>query len=172
LEDFAALGQGRYPRRIIRRWSPGTLEIKIDSVEAVTTFADGLFTPAPTAVHLDSCVDPVRAGEPPALYDSQGWINEYGNNSPVDIYPEYQRSRHREQQRHDYNLCDHWRDRRHRNLEICPGSDGSLADLSYNRSRETSNQLRRRIHAADGYRHIQYRAKNSGRYKSSPMAIE
>ena len=88
LEDFAALGQGRYPRRIIRRWSPGTLEIKIDSVEAVTTFADGLFTPAPNAVHLDSCVDPVRAGEPPALYDSQGWINEYGSNSPVDIYPE------------------------------------------------------------------------------------
>lgn len=88
LEDFAALGQGRYPRRIIRHWSPGTLEIKIDSVEAVTTFADGLFTPAPTAVHLDSCVDPVRAGQPPALYDSHDWSSQYGSNSPVDIYPE------------------------------------------------------------------------------------
>jgi hypothetical protein len=85
LEDFAGLGQGRYPRRIIRRWSPGTLEIKIDSVEAVTTFADGLFTPAPTAVYLDSCVDPVRAGEPPALTD---WNDPYGRDTPVDIYPE------------------------------------------------------------------------------------
>jgi hypothetical protein len=87
LEDFAALGQRRYPRRIIRRWSPGTLEIKIDSVEAVTTFADGLFTPAPAAVYLDSCVDPVRAGEPPALYSSAAWNDGYSSPS-VDIYPE------------------------------------------------------------------------------------
>jgi hypothetical protein len=89
LEDFAALGQGRYPRRIIRRWSPGTLEIKIDSVEAVTTFADGLFTPAPNAVYLDSCVDPVRAGEPPTLDEFPPWVNKYGITiTPVSIYPE------------------------------------------------------------------------------------
>jgi hypothetical protein len=89
LGDFAALGQVRYPRLIMRRWSPGTLEIRIGSVEAVTTFADGLFTPAPTAVYLDSCVDPVRAGEPPTLANYGVWTDGHGIDiSPVDIYPE------------------------------------------------------------------------------------
>jgi hypothetical protein len=87
LEDFVALGQGRYPRRIIRRWSPGTLEIKIDSVEAVSTFADGLFTPAPTAVYLDSCVDPVRTGEAPLGESHTDGRHGYGID-PVDVYPE------------------------------------------------------------------------------------
>ena len=87
LEDFVALGQGRYPRRIIRRWSPGTLEIKIDSVEAVSTFADGLFTPAPTAVYLDSCVDPVRTGEAPLGESRTDGRHGYGID-PVDVYPE------------------------------------------------------------------------------------
>jgi len=87
LEDFAALGQGRYPRRIIRRWSPGTLEIKIDSVEAVSTFADGLFSPAPTALYLDSCVDPVRTGEAPLGESHTDGRHGYGID-PVDVYPE------------------------------------------------------------------------------------
>jgi hypothetical protein len=69
-------------------------------------------------------------------------------------------------------ICDHWRDRRDRDLGISPPANGSLADLSHNRSWETSNQLRGSIHAADGYRDLQHRAKNSRRHKSSPMAID
>jgi hypothetical protein len=88
LEDFAVLGPSRYPRQMSRRFAPGTLEIKVDILAPVTSFADGVFTPAPPAVSIESCANPQHSGRPPTLTDAFGQPYPHEYEGLVDTYPE------------------------------------------------------------------------------------
>jgi hypothetical protein len=100
LEDFAPLGERRYPRRITRRYAPGTLEVEIKTLETVEVFADDVFAPSPSAVSVVWCSDPTRTGDPPTFtrlnFDRQipvqcdflGCMGQEVLVNPVDLYPE------------------------------------------------------------------------------------
>jgi len=62
LTEFMDVGEKRYPTRIHLELFDEKLEIKIQTLAQVTTFAEGLFTPPTGAVEYDWCSSPIEEG--------------------------------------------------------------------------------------------------------------
>lgn len=62
VSDFVDVGTKRYPTRIHRQEQDEKLEIKIETLKQVMTFAEGEFTPQAGAVAYDWCSSPVAKG--------------------------------------------------------------------------------------------------------------
>jgi len=62
LNQFMDVGAKRYPTRVRLELFDEKLEIKIQTLKQVTTFAEGVFTPPANAVAYDWCPNPVEKG--------------------------------------------------------------------------------------------------------------
>lgn len=69
LEDFVGVGPKRYPRHQFSHMGGETLEVKVETVEQASQFADSVFLPPAGATVFQWCPDPVQKGSlyPPRI---------------------------------------------------------------------------------------------------------
>jgi hypothetical protein len=58
LTDYANLGKMRYPRRLVRRWGPESIDATIEKWESVQDFDETVFAPLPNSTVWDWCSTP------------------------------------------------------------------------------------------------------------------
>jgi len=64
LDDFTDLGAIRYPRHLMKKFVTETIEATVETLVAVDTFADSVFTPPEKAEAHDWCSSPVHENQP------------------------------------------------------------------------------------------------------------
>ncbi len=71
LSGFIKLGEKQFPQRISRRQEDEEFSLDVETLESTTSFADEIFTPAPTSTFLPWCANPTEKGSidpaPPAF---------------------------------------------------------------------------------------------------------